>query len=176
MKTTLFALALSVFVLAAIPSKAQASFGCEVLLCLAASGGTPSECKPILKKLYKRLAKGKSFPSCKMESGPAVAGSPQASLPRPERGVAVFVPRHQVCDAPLKSRNIGKSSTKYCPKPRIIEPFLDHSGKSCRDWFPATSPRAADDQNRSVRATCRAGSKKWVKVQGGGVNGEYHYY
>lgn len=53
---------------AAMPLSMRASagdlWGCEVLLCLAASYGVPSECKPPLKKLWKNLLKGKSFPSC----------------------------------------------------------------------------------------------------------------
>lgn len=46
--------------------------GCRVLLCLAASGGAPQQCKPTLDKLFRDLAKGRSFPSCGMASGDAV--------------------------------------------------------------------------------------------------------
>lgn len=41
-------------------------YGCAVVLCLANPNGwgSVSECKPPIKKLFKDLAKGKSFPSC----------------------------------------------------------------------------------------------------------------
>lgn len=50
MNKTLMATILATCTLFAIPSVATASdYGCKVLLCLAASGGTPAECKPTLK-------------------------------------------------------------------------------------------------------------------------------
>lgn len=157
------------------PATASASFGCEVLLCLAASNGTPAECKPPLKKLFKRLAKGKSFPSCKMESGPDVGGGNQnASTPKAERGVAIFVPRHIVCEQWETSDRGGR----YCPndKQNVVGPFYDHSGKSCSDYFPRKAIRATDDPNNQIRSTCQRKSKRFVRVNGGGITGEYHYY
>lgn len=45
-------------------SAAHALDGCKILLCLAASNGTPEQCKPDLKQLWKDLAKGRPFPTC----------------------------------------------------------------------------------------------------------------
>jgi hypothetical protein len=171
---------LSAFLLGAAP-QAKASFGCEVLLCLAASAGTPSECKPPLKKLFKRLAKGKSFPKCKMESGPeGVGGQGNDALPQGQQGVAVWVPQHMVCREWAYRRNVrGDPVGKYCPKEnqRHIKAHYDHSGKSCRQWFPRRgSFKLQDDPNYQIRRTCQSKSKKFIRVVGAGVEGKYHYY
>ena len=179
MKSKFVAALVTAFLMVTLPVPASASFGCEVLLCLAASGGTPTECKPVLKKLFKRLAKGKSFPSCKMESGPDVGGdsNKNASVPKPERGIAVFVPEHKVCEGwDYRPRGHGGPEGRYCRKPKIIGPFYDHSGKTCYDWFPRTSNNITEDANYGIRAICKSKSKRWIRVQGGGVNGDYHYY
>lgn len=64
--------ALATLALTGAVSSAQASdYGCRVLLCLAAVGGTPGECVPTLNQLWKDLAKGRGFPSCAMASGSA---------------------------------------------------------------------------------------------------------
>ncbi len=181
MKNPIFIALFASLIFVGAPQKAEASFGCEVLLCLAASGGTPTECKAPLKKLFERLAKGKSFPACKMESGPDVGGGESnASLPTTERGMAVFVPRHQVCDkwgSETVSRDIERN---ICLKPRLVEEQMDHSGRSCASWFPsaarAVGRDANDHPNRPLYDQCRRGSKRFVRVQGGGVDGEYHYY
>jgi len=41
-------------------------WGCKVILCLSNPGGSMQykECVPPIKKLYRHLAKGKSFPTC----------------------------------------------------------------------------------------------------------------
>lgn len=43
-------------------------WGCQVLLCLADPNGPTNEkeCRPPIEKLWKHLARGKSFPSCTM--------------------------------------------------------------------------------------------------------------
>ena len=47
-------------------------FGCKVLLCMANPKGPMAlkECKPTIKKLYRNLYKGKSFPNCAFQSPP----------------------------------------------------------------------------------------------------------
>lgn len=48
-------------------SKAQASeWGCQVILCLSNPGGPTqfAECRPPIHKLWRHLAKGRSFPAC----------------------------------------------------------------------------------------------------------------
>jgi hypothetical protein len=177
MNKTLMATILATCTLFAIPSVATASdYGCKVLLCLAASGGTPAECKPTLKKLYRDLSKGRGFPSCKMESGPGDSAGAEPVLPKPRRGVAVFVPTHTVCKRWEQKSTLTRSQSKYCADPKTIEQFYDHSGKSCQAWFPKTSHRPEDDNNYSIRSTCQANSKRYVKVEGAGVSGDYHYY
>lgn len=42
--------------------------GCKVLLCLAASNGTPAQCEPDLRQLWHDLAKGRPFPTCDLAS------------------------------------------------------------------------------------------------------------
>lgn len=51
-------------------------WGCEVLLCLSDPRGptTESECRPPIEKLWRHLAKGRSFPSCSL-AGSADDGS-----------------------------------------------------------------------------------------------------
>ena len=162
--------------------QAKASFGCEVLLCLAANQGTPQECKPILKKLYKRLSEGKGFPSCKMEAGPnGSEGGNNASLPTPERGIAAYIPRHQIClnwDRKVNQR--GDYTGRVYRQPKIIEEHYDHSGKSCSQWFPSpanVAPRdMPHDRMYQLRRECNAKSKRFVRVTGAGIEGEYHYY
>lgn len=62
-----FCLLLGVFVAPAFAS----DWGCQVLLCLSNPAGpmAVSECKPPIKKLYKRLVQGKPFPSCTFVDG-----------------------------------------------------------------------------------------------------------
>jgi len=168
--------------------QAKASFGCEVLLCLAASGGTPNECKPILRKLAKRLAKGKSFPSCKMESGPEIAGgndnaggNDSAGLPKTQRGVATYVPAHSVCTKWEYRRTVrGDPVDRYCPAEnrKTYEAHYDHSGKSCRQWFPERkrNMRAGYGSSYTLYRQCRAKSKRFVRVTGDGIQGDYFYY
>lgn len=51
----------------ALLSTAQASdWGCQVILCLSNPGGATqfAECRPPIQKLWKHLAKGRSFPTC----------------------------------------------------------------------------------------------------------------
>lgn len=57
-------------------------WGCQVLLCLSDPRGptTESECQPPIRKLWKHLAKGKSFPTCEI-AGDAENGS--GSFARP---------------------------------------------------------------------------------------------
>lgn len=55
----------SLFAFSVQPSLAS-DWGCQVILCLSNPGGPMQygECVAPIKKLYKRLARGKSFPSC----------------------------------------------------------------------------------------------------------------
>jgi hypothetical protein len=70
-----------VFILAAVlmaaggPVRAS-DHGCTVLLCLANPAGpmAVAECVPPIKKLFRDLARGKSFPSCAMASAPDAQG------------------------------------------------------------------------------------------------------
>jgi len=54
-------------------SMAHAVDGCAVLLCMANPAGPMAVpyCQPIIKQLWKDLAKGKAFPKCKQASGPS---------------------------------------------------------------------------------------------------------
>jgi len=172
-------MSLAVLLFAGAP-QAKASFGCEVLLCLAANQGTPQECKPILKKLYKQLAKGKGFPSCKMESGPNFGGGQNnAALPKPERGIARFIPQHQIClDWDRKVNQRGDYVGRFCRDPKVIQEHYDHSGKTCQQWFPPHDGRyvAARDPMYSLRMECQRKSKRFVRITGAGIEGEYYYY
>ena len=61
------AIALCVPIYTTFPNHARASdWGCEVLLCLSNPGGPTefSECRPPIERLWRHLAKGRSFPSC----------------------------------------------------------------------------------------------------------------
>jgi hypothetical protein len=71
MKKTFYAL-LALCAASATQISYADDYGCRVLLCLAASGATPQECKPTLDKLFRDLARGRSFPSCSMASGDGV--------------------------------------------------------------------------------------------------------
>jgi len=67
MKLFIAGAALSVSLLGFLGQEAVASdWGCEVILCLSNPGGPMQykECVPPIKKLYRHLAKGKSFPKC----------------------------------------------------------------------------------------------------------------
>lgn len=50
----------------------RSDWGCEVLMCLANPNGPTavSECRPPIERLWRHLARGHSFPSCNMASGP----------------------------------------------------------------------------------------------------------
>lgn len=68
----------------AVPQASIASdYGCRVLLCLAAVNGTPQECRPDLKKLFRDLSKGRPFPTCDFVSASAVRGQLQRLIDDP---------------------------------------------------------------------------------------------
>jgi hypothetical protein len=50
----------------------RSDWGCEVLLCLANPNGPTavSECRPPIERLWRHLARGRSFPTCNLASGP----------------------------------------------------------------------------------------------------------
>lgn len=80
-KNTLL-LVLTAFVTTSYVASAHASeYGCTVLLCLANPKGPmkASGCKKPIKKLFKDLARGKSFPSCDLSSGPQGSAQPNPS-------------------------------------------------------------------------------------------------
>ncbi len=54
-----------------IPSPTR-DWGCEVLLCLANPNGPTAvaQCVPPIQRLWRELARGRTFPSCAMASGP----------------------------------------------------------------------------------------------------------
>lgn len=54
-------------------------WGCEVLLCLSNPAGPTAEpsCKPPIHRLWRHLARGHSFPSCKMAKGKSGASYAQ---------------------------------------------------------------------------------------------------
>jgi len=67
MKLFITGAAISISLLTAFSQNAIADeWGCEVILCLANPGGPMQykECVKPVKKLYRHLAKGKSFPKC----------------------------------------------------------------------------------------------------------------
>lgn len=57
--------------LAFAPSPAKADWACEVALCISNPAGpmAVSECVPPIKKLYRHLARGGSFPLCQSADG-----------------------------------------------------------------------------------------------------------
>jgi len=67
MKSLIIGFALSIGMLGISGQTASADdWGCEVILCLSNPGGPMQykECVQPIKKLYRHLAKGKSFPKC----------------------------------------------------------------------------------------------------------------
>ena len=67
----------SIASLLCVASAADASdHGCKVLLCLANPNGprAVSECRPPIDKLFRDLARGRSFPTCDLASAPGQNG------------------------------------------------------------------------------------------------------
>jgi hypothetical protein len=104
---------LSSLVLAALlsqPASAQdASFGCKVLLCAAAS--TPSwsgipYCVPVMQQLFTQLAKGGGWPSCAQGNASPVGYQPYAACPEGTVPIAVSQP-----DA--SGRGVVDTTTSY---------------------------------------------------------------
>lgn len=62
---------------AATPASAADMWGCEVLLCLSNPAGPTAvaECKPPIHRLWRHLARGRSFPTCAMASTPETGNS-----------------------------------------------------------------------------------------------------
>ena len=69
------------------PAQAQdASFGCKVLLCAAATSPNWSEipyCVPVMTQLFKSLRKGGAWPSCPEGNGGSVGFQPYLACPAP---------------------------------------------------------------------------------------------
>src|SRR4051812_25666267 len=68
-----------------VPAKAQdASFGCKVLLCAAASApgwsGIPY-CVPVMQQLFRNLAKGQGWPTCSEGNAGSVGYDPLDDYP-----------------------------------------------------------------------------------------------
>jgi hypothetical protein len=70
-----------------VPAKAQdASFGCKVLLCAAASApGWPGipYCVPVMQQLFSNLAKGQGWPACSEGNAGSVGYDPLDDCPQP---------------------------------------------------------------------------------------------
>lgn len=74
---TLKSFAAAAFVAGLVAPAAQASdYGCQVLLCLSNPNGprAVSECRPPIDRLFRDLARGRSFPTCDLASAPNQSG------------------------------------------------------------------------------------------------------
>jgi hypothetical protein len=139
-KTAIFAGALAATTLASVPpvSAQDASFGCKVLLCAAASNPDwrgISYCVPVMTQLFAMLRrKGGSWPVC----GEANVGAPQhepfADCPETSHAVAlmddrpVADPQGPWCQ-PLKPRaserwDHGNAAVSLIPRERRAEPWF----------------------------------------------------
>ena len=75
-------LAICAGTIASAPAQAQAVDGCKVLLCLAAPNWRQvQECVPTIHQLHRRLARGRSFPSCAMAGAGNSANNTWANAP-----------------------------------------------------------------------------------------------
>jgi hypothetical protein len=84
-RTSLFSLVALTSLLLCRPASAQdATFGCKVLLCAAASAppwsGIPY-CVPVMQQLFTQLAKGGGWPSCAQGDASPVGYQPYAACP-----------------------------------------------------------------------------------------------
>ena len=160
---------------------AKDSHGCRVLLCLAAVGGSPSECLKTLRDLAKDLARGKSFPECEMQDSPpvfadqGVRGTTQEA-PTTIRGSAAFIPAHTRCvNEERKMVGVGKNASyeTVCTKSEAVEEHYAPD-KHCSQYF--TPPERGYFSDDPLWNECREKSKKYVKVEHPGVQSEYFYY
>ncbi|MPR08851.1 hypothetical protein FS320_17885 [Microvirga tunisiensis] len=146
---------------AASPAVAQdASFGCKVLLCAAASnpswGGIPY-CVPIMQQLFKQLAKGRPWPVCSegRASAPgyepydpcstgmvSVRPSDDGHYMADERGgqcaalVAENTPRFHELNCEVPHACIDPQAVEQ--RPRKEKPYyvdLAYGGQTKRFWF-----------------------------------------
>ncbi len=121
----------------AVPAKAS-EWGCKVLLCLA-SPGSPTQysaCVPPIKKLWKHLAAGRSFPSCDfVEANTSVARGYERYLPCRDGFVFIRGDRRDgeadICRSTTRT-HVGRDGSTYQkysairrPKPRWIELTVD---------------------------------------------------
>jgi hypothetical protein len=69
-----------------VPAKAQdASFGCKVLLCAAASApgwSGISYCVPVMQQLFSNLAKGQGWPACSEGNAGSIGHDPLEDCPQ----------------------------------------------------------------------------------------------
>jgi hypothetical protein len=106
----------------------EASFGCKVFLCAAASApswsGIPY-CVPVMQQLFRQLAKGGGWPACPegQTSGlghepylPCPAGwTPSDSATRPDESPAALSPNGSVClDLSKPTRDCSSGSEGGC--------------------------------------------------------------
>lgn len=176
---SLFVLSFSLF---ATQSKAS-NWGCEVLLCLAASGGSPSECKPPLKKLFKKLALGASFPTCEFKnaSGAFAAYSDYST----DRGKADYVREYTYCSSPGKKQVGHGKNAKWvdvCNGYSTVPGHWDYDRTffaNCWAKHPKGFGRKQQEDNTYARNKCLAPISKtehYLRVKTVNGWGDYHRY
>ncbi|MCV9937453.1 hypothetical protein OIU35_13955 [Boseaceae bacterium BT-24-1] len=139
----------------AVPAAAQdASFGCKVLLCSAAtSPGWPSipYCVPVMQTLFRILAKGGSWPSC-----------PEA------RASGLGYEPYQACPAgqtPVQAGDDAAATPTEVPNGNLCadlsKPQQDCSTDAgCRTHYP-TTPRAMRSEPHFVDITTENGVQRF---------------
>lgn len=121
-------------VMSSLPARAQdASFGCKVLLCAAASNpswsGIPY-CVPVMTQLFRMLARGRPWPTC----------------PEGNAGVPGYDP-YLPCPAPMIAYSGGRSGTGDSG----YEPLrADPSGDQCADPARISRPCPGGGDNGPV--------------------------
>lgn len=120
------------------PAAKASEWGCQVILCLA-SPGSPTQysaCVPPIKKLWRHLAKGRSFPSCDfVGANTSVARGYDPYLPC-EAGYVFRRGNHRDGDRAqcrsMTETRFGRDDYRYRsydairrPKPRWIELTMD---------------------------------------------------
>jgi hypothetical protein len=146
---------------AASPAMAQdASFGCKVLLCAAASnpswGGIPY-CVPVMQQLFKQLALGKPWPVCSEVKASAPGYEPfdpclagQVSVRPNDEGRYITDHQGGQCTALVQEtdprfKELNCEAPHACIDPQAVEqrprkpkPFyvdLAYGGQTKRFWF-----------------------------------------
>lgn len=146
----------------AVSARAQdASFGCKVLLCAAASApgwsGIPY-CVPVMQTLFRQLAKGGGWPSCSEGNASELGYEPYQACP--------------VGLTPVQTGAVGGAGLSLAPDGNLCadlskpQPVCAGGDGGCAATYPTTAREPRSDQYFVDISTANGSQRFYFSLQG----------